>query len=82
MTDEIVYAKPALWDASRAARARHLGLVVRLSIRCALRGHERRSQRPTRCVEVSACQQCGRYIGARVVDDSSCRWCRPTMKRG
>lgn len=80
--DEIVYAKPALWDASRRARARHLLLAVRLTIRCALRGHEWKTERPCRGTLVTACQVCGEFIGTAHTDNAACRWYRPEMRSG
>lgn len=76
--DGITYAKPALWDAGLWPRARHLALVLRLSARCAIKGHEWRDQSPTRCARVTACQQCGSYIGASVTaeENAPCRWYR------
>lgn len=83
MSDEIIYAKPALWEHNLYVRLRNALFVARLSFRCAMKGHEWRRNRPTRCVRVTACQICGSFIGWSVEaeEDAGCRWYRPSRQR-
>lgn len=83
-SDEIIYAKPALWDASPTARLRHRILVTRLALRCAIKGHEWRTERPTRVVRVVCCRVCGHFVGSSVDrsdPEHSCLHFRPSMVR-
>lgn len=79
----ITYAKPLLWDAPLRVRWSARVHVAWIRWRCAIKGCEWREERPTRCVTVTACQNCGRFIGSRVDrsdPESACLWYRPSMR--
>lgn len=49
-----------------------------IGFRCWQRGHDWRSTRPTRCVDVTDCGRCGKFRGWSViaVTGGECRWWR------
>lgn len=75
--DEGVYTPPSIIH--RAVRRIETAVTCNwfsIAVVCAMRGHQWRSYRPTRCVTVTDCARCGNFRGVSIGDAATCRWYR------